>query len=47
MIILLLKETGSVELEVSPVLSDPIFIICKMINKQIRQTFVYFLKKWF
>ena len=47
MIILLLKETRSVELAVSPVLSDPIFTICKMINKQIRQTFVYFLKKWF
>ena len=45
MIILLLKETGSVEL--AAVLSDPILIICKMINKQIRQTLVYFLKKWF
>ena len=47
MIILLLKETGSVELAVSPVLSDSILIIFKTINKQIRQTLVYFLKKWF
>ena len=47
MIILLLKETGSLELAVSPVLSNPIFIIRKMINKLIRQTFVYFLNKWF
>ena len=45
MIILLLKETGSVEL--AAVLSDSIFIIRKMINKQIRQTLVYFLKKRF
>ena len=47
MIILLLKETGSLELAVSTVLSNPIFIIRKMINKLIRQTFVYFLNKWF
>ena len=47
MIILLLKETGSGDLTVSLVLSDSIFIICKTIHKQIRQTLVYFLKKWF
>ena len=47
MIILLLKETGSVELAVSSVLSDSIFIICKKVNKKIRQTLLYFLKKRF